>query len=194
MVLLCGCNKQAKINSKKIDDLTQRIAQLEQRQSKQMELLQAELTSLAPELNKVDSSYFEKNRDDALFFHTNTLFLLLTIGKQIEAQLQSAATERNTENSLAYTYHTNQLGTMYLCTAQVEEAMTDQQKGIVDGVNAQTRQVEDDLLKQIKSATATDPAEMAWRQQMEADVAQIQRSLAALAARLDMTNAPIAHP
>ena len=72
--------------------------------------------------------------------------------------------------------------------------MTDQQKGIVDGVNAQTRQVEDDLLKQIKSATATDPAEMAWRQQMEADVAQIQRSLAALAARLDMTNAPIAHP
>jgi outer membrane murein-binding lipoprotein Lpp len=194
VILLCGCNKQEKINSQKIDVLTQRIAQLEQKQSKQMELLQAELTSLAPELNRVNSSYFEKNRDDALFFHTNTLFLLLTIGKQIENQLQLAATERDSQNSLAYTYHTNQLGTMYLCTAQVEDAMTDQQKAIEDMVNAETRQVGDDLQKQIRLSTAPDPAETARRQQMETAIAQIQRDLAAIKNRLEASNQPIVHP
>src|SRR5271170_6131663 len=101
-VLFCGCNKQAKINNQKIDVLNQKIIQLEQIQSKQMEALQLQLTSLAPMLDKMNNSYFEKNRDDALFFHTNTLYLLLTIGKQIEAQLQAADTEREAQNSQAY--------------------------------------------------------------------------------------------
>ena len=43
-VLLCGCNKQARINSQKIDILSKQIIKQEQDQSKQMELLQAELT------------------------------------------------------------------------------------------------------------------------------------------------------
>ncbi len=191
VVLLCGCNKQAKINSQKIDILSQKIIQLEQKQAKDMELLQTELNELAPELNKMNSSYFEKNRDDALFFHTNTLFLLLTIGKQIETQLQVADTERATQNSLLYSYHTNQLGTMYLCTAQAEEAMSDQQKAIEDNINAATSQqiaaLGDALLNQIKAATP-DTDEIARRKQMTDAIAQMQSDLAAIKAKLGPTN------
>src|SRR5277367_31588 len=156
-VLLCGCDKQAKINSQKIDILSQKIIQLEQTQFQQMAVLQSELTSLAPMLDKMNNSYFEKNRDDALFFHTNTLYLLLTIGRQIETQLQLADTERETESLLTYGYHTNQLDTMYLCTAQIESAMAGQESNIEENINAETRLVSDVLLKQIKlSATDAD--------------------------------------
>ena len=92
ILFLCGCNKQAKINSQKIDDLSRRITLLEQNQARQMQILQTELNELAPELNKVNSTYFEKDRDAALFFHTNTLYLLLTIGKQIETRPASSPT------------------------------------------------------------------------------------------------------
>src|ERR1700744_2776094 len=85
--LFCGCDKQAKINSEKIQTLSQKIAEVEQVQSKQMAVIQSELASLAPTMDKMNNNYFEKNRDDALFFQTNTLFLLLTVGKQISAQL-----------------------------------------------------------------------------------------------------------
>jgi hypothetical protein len=197
-VLLCGCNKQARINSQKIDILSKQIIKQEQDQSKQMELLQAELNELAPELNKMNSSYFEKNRDDALFFHTNTLYLLLTIGKQIETQLQLADTERVTQNSLAYTYHTNQLGTMYLCTAQIEDTMSDQQKAIQDSITAETRQqsaaLSDALMQQIKLSSTPDADEIARRKQMEDDLAQIKHDLAVVKARLEMTNQPAARP
>lgn len=197
-IILCGCNKQAKLNSQKIDILSQKIVKLEQDQDRQIEVLQSELIQLAPELNKMNSTYFEKNRDESLFFHTNTLYLLLTIGKQIETQLQTADTERETENALAYSYHTNQLGTMYLCTAQAEEAMNDQQKAIVDEVNAETRQVNanstDALLNQIKASAAPDPAEVARRKQMEAEMAQMQQDLEAIKARLGITNQPVAQP
>lgn len=193
-VFLCGCNKQAKINSQKIDILSQKIIQLEQKQAKEMELLQVELNELAPELNKMNSSYFEKNRDDALFFHTNTLFLLLTIGKQIETQLQLADTERAAQNSLLYSYHTNQLGTMYLCTAQAEEAMADQQKAIEDNINAATSQqtaaLGDALLKQIKAAATPDVDEIARRKQMADAIVQIQSDLAVIKAKLGSTNLP----
>lgn len=197
-VLLSGCNKQAKINSQKIDILSQKIIQLERTQAEQMQQLQAELNSLAPELNKMNSSYFEKNRDDALFFHTNTLFLLLTIGKQIETQLQLAGTERNTQNSLAYSFHTNQLGTMYLCTAQIEDAMADQQKAIQDNIIAETKQesadLNDALVKQIKLSSTPDADELARRRQMDDELAQIERDLAEIKSRLEMTNTPVARP
>jgi outer membrane murein-binding lipoprotein Lpp len=198
VVLLCGCNKQARINSQKIDALSQRINQLEKAQAKQMDVLQAELNSLAPELNKVNSSYFERNRDDALFFHTNTLFLLLTIGKQIETQLQLAGTERQTQNSLAYSFHTNQIGTMYLCTAQIEDAMSDQQKAIQDSIISETRQqnadLSESLLKQIKLASTPDDDEIARRKQMADDLVQIQGELADIKARLETTNQTVTRP
>src|ERR1700733_4969241 len=108
VVLFCGCNKHAKLNSAKIDILSQKIIQLEQSQSKQTAVIQSQLTSLAPMLDKMNNYYFEKSHDDAFFYHTNTLFLLLTVGQKIESQLQVADTERAAQNSLANFYHTNQ--------------------------------------------------------------------------------------
>ena len=196
-VLLCGCDKQAKINNQKIDILSQKMVQLENNQSAQMAVLQSELTSLAPMLNKMNDTYFEKNRDDAFFFHTNTLYLLLTIGKQIETQLAVAEAERKAETSLLYGYHTNQLDSMVFCTMQIEDAMAAQESNIENQVNAETRQVGaavgDELLDQIKSS-APDPDDMARRRKLEADVAQMQRDLDAIKARLGITNGTAAPP
>ena len=195
--LLCGCNKQAKINSEKIDILSQKIVQLEQSQSKQMAAIQSELTSLAPMLDKMNDSYFEKNHEDAYFYHTNTLYLLLTVGKKIQAQLQTSDTEREAQNSLAYNYHTNQLGAMYLCTAQIEDAMAGQESRIEDNVNAETRQIGatlgDALLKQIK-LSAPDEVEITRRKETETEVAQIQRDIDTIKARLGITNQSAARP
>jgi len=195
--LFCGCDKQAKINSQKIDVLSQKIVQLQQTQSNQMAVLQSELTSLAPRLGEMNDTLFEKNRDDALFFHTNTLFLLLTIGKQIETQLQVAEAERKADNALMFGYHTNQLDTMFLCTLQIEDAMAGRESNIENHVNVETRQVGanlgDELLKQIKlSAPAADEA--ARRKKLEADVAQMQRDLDFIKARLEITNEPASPP
>jgi outer membrane murein-binding lipoprotein Lpp len=189
---LFGCNKQAKINSQKIDNLSQRIAQLEQNQVRQMQVLQAELNELAPELNKASSTYFEKNQDAALFFHTNTLYLLLTIGKQIETQLQLADSEHQAQSALDYTYHTNELGALYICTAQLSQSLIDQQKAIVDSINAETRHAidesQDDLVTQIKTATAPDPAEAVWRQNMLDELAKLEGKVNIINARLQTSN------
>lgn len=193
-VCLCGCNKQAKINSQKIDELSQRITRLEQNQAKQMQVLQAELTELAPELNKVNSAYFEKDRDAALFFHTNTLYLLLTIGKQIETQLQLADSEREAQNSLEYAYHTNELSALYICTAQVSQSLIEEQKVIVDSVNAETRNLTADsqaaVLQSIQTSTAPDPALLPWRQSIQADLARLEQKLDLINNRLASTNLP----
>jgi hypothetical protein len=196
-VLLCGCNKQAKVNSAKIEILSQKIVQLEQSQSRQLAVIQTQLTSLAPMLDKMNNYYFEKNHDDAFFYHTNTLYLLLTVGQKIESQLQVADTERAAQNSLAYYYHTNQAATVYLCTAQIEDALTGQENRIEDNVNAETRRVGaalgDEVLKQIK-LSAPDAVETARRTQMEAEVVQIQRDLDLIKARLGITNQPATRP
>jgi len=194
-VCLCGCNKQAKINSQKIDELSQRITRLEQNQAKQMQILQAELTELAPELNKMNSSYFAKDQDAALFFHTNTLYLLLTIGKQIETQLQLADSEREAQNSLEYTYHTNELGALYICTAQLNQSLIEEQKVMVDSVNAETRDLTAEsqatILQSIKTSTTPDPALLPWRQSVQADLARLEQKLDLINARLASTNLPL---
>jgi hypothetical protein len=195
--LFCGCNKQTKINTEKIEILSQKIVQLQQSQSQQTAAIQSQLTSLAPMLDKMNNSYFEKNHDDEFFFHTNTLFLLLTVDRKIEAQLQTADAEREVENSLAYYYHTNQTDTMFFCVAQIEDAMAGQEKRIEENVNAETRRVDatlsDALLKQIK-LSSSDATETARRMQMEADMTQIQRDLDTIKARLGITNQPTARP
>ena len=191
-VLLVGCDKQAKINSQKIDILSEKIAHQEQIQSGQMKLLQAQMALLAPQLDKETSAYFEKNHDYALFFHTNTLFLLLTIGKQIEAQLSAADAARTAHDSQTYNFHTNELGTLYLCAAQIEEALNGQQNRMAEGINAETRRVSEvlsnALLEQIKLSATPDAAEMARRGKLEAIVVQMQRELEVIKVRLAGTN------
>jgi len=184
-VLLCGCNKQNKINGEKIELLSQKIVQLEQIQAKQGAEIQSELKALAPTLDKMDSTYFEKTHEDAFFYHTNTLYLLLTVERKIESQLQVADTEREAENALAYYYHTNQTDTMYFCTAQIQTAMEAQEKRIEDNVNAET--LGEDLLKQFK---LSDDAQTVQDKEMAEAMAQIQRDLEQIKIRLGITNPP----
>jgi hypothetical protein len=185
-VLLCGCGKQTRLN-------TEKLIELQQKQAAQIATLQAQLTTLAPMLERMNSSYFEKSHDDAFFFHTNTLYLLLTVDRKIESELQIADAERQTEHELVYSYHTNQLRTMYLCTAQLEETLASQESRVTDRVNSQTRQVGADLLKQIQ-LLAPDQAETSRRQQLAADVAQLKRDFEQIKLRLGITNPPVAQP
>lgn len=207
--LLCGCDRETKINTQKIEILSEKMVQLQESQARQMAVFQTQLTSLAPMLDKMNSFYFEKTHDDALFYHTNTLFLLLTVDKNIESELRVADTGREAQNSQAYIYHTNQLGAMQFYTAQIQDAlaaqenrgrdaMTGWEKQIEDNVNAETRRagasLGDELLKQIK-LSAPDAAETARLKEMEADVAQIKRDLDAIKAQLgQFTNQPAARP
>jgi hypothetical protein len=196
ILALCGCDKQAKINSQKLDALSEKIVHQEQIQSKQLALLQAQMAMLAPQLDKEASAYFEKNHDYALFFHTNTLFLLITIGKQIEAQLSAAEAARTEQNFQLHTYHTNQVNTTLLCAAQIEEELTALTKRLVENINAETRQasagMSNALANQIAQTATPTAAELEWRKQMEAQAAQIFRELEAIKLRLANTNLPAA--
>ena len=196
-VLLCGCDKQTRLNTEKISVLSQKMVLLQQNQSQQLATIQSQLTSLAPMLDKMNSSYFEKSHDDAFFFHTNTLYLLLTVDRKIESELQVADAERQAEHELAHSYHTNELRTMYLCVAQLEDTLAGQESRITNMVNAETRRVgavvSADLLKQIQSL-APDQAEIARRQEMAADMMQIKRELELIKLQLGITNPPAARP
>ena len=184
VVLLCGCDKQTKLNSAKIDLLSRNIVQYEQNQSKQMAVIQAQLTSLAPMLDKMNDFYFEKSHDEAFFFHTNTLYLLLTVDKKIEAHLQLADIERESQNALAFGYFTNQMGALYA----VQDALNRLETNFVAKVNAETLRVGGELLQQIKLA-APDAAELARRQQLATDAAEIKRVLAQIETQIgQMTN------
>jgi hypothetical protein len=197
--LLCGCGKQqTKINTEEIKILSQQMVQLQQSQAKQMAAIQSQLTSLTPMLDKISNFYFEKARESELSYHTNTLYLLLAVDKNIEMELQVAATEREADSSLAYSYHTNAVELMHYYTAQIQDAMITHEGRIEEKVNAETRRmgadVSNELLKQIK-LTEPNEAEMARRKQLDADVAQIQRDLVQIKAQLaQMTNQPPVRP
>ena len=184
VTLLCGCDKQTKINSAKIDLLSRNIIQYEQIQSKQMAVIQTQLTSLAPMLDKMNDFYFEKSHDEAFFFHTNTLYLLLTVDKKIEAHLQLADTERESQAALAYSYYTNQMG-VFLA---VQDTLNNQETNIVNKVNAETLRLDGELLQQIRLATP-DAAELVRRQRLAADAAEIKRVLVQIELQIaQMTN------
>ncbi len=207
--LLCGCDKQTKINSEKIQMLSQNIVQFEQSQAKQMAAIQSQLTSLAPRLDQMNSSYFAKNRDDEFFYHTNTLYLLLMVDRKIEAHLQVADTKSEAESLRAYSYHTNEMDLLQFFAAQVQDAMTSQESRMRDAmtgqesrieakVDAETRQaatnLSNELVNQLK-LLAPEADETARRKEMTADVAQIKRELEQIKAQLgQMTNRPAAQP
>ena len=196
-VILAGCDKQTRLNTEKISLLSQKLVLLQQNQAAQLATIQSQLSTLAPLLDKVNNYYFEKTHEDAIFFHTNTLYLLLTVDRKIESELQQAATERAAEHALAYEYHTNQIHTLYLCNALLEESLTAQETRMEDKLTAGTRQMiaalNTELLQQIKQL-APDPAELARRQAMAADLAQIKRDLTNIILRLGLTKPPTAQP
>jgi len=195
--LLCGCGKQNKINAQKIDVLSQKVAALQQDEARQLAAIQSELTALAPMLEQTNSYYFAKSYEDAFFFHTNTLYLLLTVDRKIESELQEADLKREAESSLAFLYHTNQLGALALSTAQIQDALAGQEGRLETNITVQTRQLlaalGDDLENQIKAA-APDAAETARQAQLAADVAQMKLDLDLIMARLKITNSPAVGP
>ena len=110
---LCGCDKQTQANTQKIDVLTQKMFILQQAQSHQLDIIQKQLSSLPPLLDKVEQKYFKESQDKALFYHTNALYFLVTIDKRIQAQFDQAAAAQRASDQLAYFYHTNQTDTAY---------------------------------------------------------------------------------
>jgi hypothetical protein len=192
-VLLGGCDKQTKINSQKIEILSQKIVQLDQSQSRQLVTIQSQLASLAPMLDKMNNYYFEKNHDDAFFYHTNTLYLLLTVGQKIESQLQEADAGRASQNSLAYYYHTNQVAEIYLNAAQIQSSLTGQESRLENNMNVETKEAAAELLQQIK-LSSPDADDTARLKEMESNVAQMQHDLALIKARLGITNQAAARP
>jgi hypothetical protein len=195
--LLCGCNKQTKINTAKIEALSQQTAVFQTNQSKQLVAIQSQLTSLAPMLDAMNNSYFSKSHDDAFFYHTNTLYLLLTVGRKIESDLQVADTAREAEHSLALYYHTNETDTMYYCVNRIEAALAAQEKRMVNQINTGTAltasNLNDSLSQQLK-VLAPDAVEIARREQLEAEVALMKFDLELIKARLGITNQPAARP
>ncbi len=192
--LLCGCGKQTKINTAEIQVLSQQMVQLQQTQARQMAAIQSQLASLAPMLDKINNFYFEKAREDELTYHTNTLYLILTVDKSIESELQVADAEREADSALAFSYHTNAMDLISFYSAQIQDAVDAQESRITDKINVETRRVGADmgseLLAQIKRLSP-DEAEIARRRQMEADMAQIRRDLDQIKAQLgQMTNQP----
>ena len=129
VVWLCGCDKQTKINTAKIDALSEKVVVIQQVQSKQLADIQTQLTALGPAMDKINGTYFEKNHEDAFFFHTNTLYLLLLVERKIEAELMTAAAERHAEHDLAFAYHTNEIASSSLAVAQINEALADLEAG-----------------------------------------------------------------
>ena len=194
----CGCEKQAKTNGEKLDSLAGRLARQEQVQSNKMLLLQAQLALLAPQLDKETAEYFEKNKDAALFFHTNTLFLLLRIDRHIEEQLAAAAAERAGQNETIHNYHTNQLGTLLYCTAQIEETMQNQLNQLEEKINAESARLNaassNALIQQMKNPAPTAADEIAWRKQIQVELAAFRHELEMLKSRLPAapTNLPAA--
>jgi hypothetical protein len=191
--LLCGCDKQTKINTEKVEALSQQVVQLQQSQTRQMAAIQSQLAALTPALDKINGSYFEKSHEDAFFFHTNTLYLLLTVDRKIEAQLHVAEAERQADSSLAYYYHTNQNDTMYFCVAQIENTLEGMEGRMMDKMSTQTRATGDQILGQIK-LLSPDQVEIARRQELAAEVSQIKRELDQIMTHLNLTNPPSAQP
>lgn len=193
VALLCGCNKQAKINAAKLDALAQRVAALQQAQSNQLAEMRAQLAAVAPTLDRINGNYFEKSHEDAFFYHTNTLYLLLLVDQKIESELQLAAAERAAEHSLAAAWHTNELDALNLAVAQVKDDTAARIIKLQAQLEAEIQKASAALAAQLQAAQP-DAAELARRQQLAADVAQIKSALEPLKARLAVTNAPAARP
>lgn len=197
VVLLCGCNKQMEANTQKIDALTQKMFIVQESQSKQLEAIQAELSALATRMDRIQAQYFDQSQDRALFYHTNTLYFLLTIDKKIQSQFQLAEAARDSASTRAYFYHTNTLDTLYFCTSQIADALTAQEKRMSDSLKDETAQLKNlgDELASRKKTAASDQEETLQRMDALATrLAQIERDLAQIKALPGKSNSPSVRP
>ena len=191
LLLSAGCDKQTKLTTEKIAEQTRKLTELQEIHAKQLAQLQEQLKALGPMLDKMSGAYFEKSYSDALFFHTNTLYMLLAVDRQIETELKAAEAARTAEHAQVYSYHTNQTDLMLGHANQIKELLAAEAERTRTNVNAENWRTaatfSKELAKQIQ-AVAPDADEIARRQQMAADLERIKADLALIKARLGVTN------
>jgi hypothetical protein len=196
--MLCGCDKQVQVNTQKIDAVTQKMFAVQQAQSKQLADLQAQLAVLASRMDKTAADYYVQSQDKALFYHTNTLYFLLTIDKKIQSELQLAEAARASDSSRAFFYHTNTLDTIYFCTSQIADALTAQEKRLQDSVKTETAQwgktLGDELASRKKVAAEDHDEMMKQLAALQTKLAQIQSDLNQLKAQIGGANRPASQP
>lgn len=197
LVLVCGCDRQTRANTERIEALSRQLIQLQRAQAQQLAVFQTQLNALAPALAQTNSYFYTKSYENSLFFHTNTLYLLLNISKSIQAQLNAADSDRMAEHLLERQNQTNLMDRVFFSAAQITTALADRTKQLQDEFNAEIRRMNANLgaglTNQIRSLVP-DKAELARRARLEADLAQLQRDLDAIKARLGIPNTPASQP
>lgn len=188
-----GCDNQTKLTMEQIAEQTRKLTVLQENQAKQIAQLQAQLAELGPRLDNMNSAYFEKSYTDAFFFHTNTLYLLLAVDRQIESALKAVETKQQTEHDLAYFYHTNLLASLRDYQVETKAAFLDQTKQLATNIINDSHQIAAALAEQVQGL-APDEKELARRQQLVDDLLQIKADLAQIKARFAITNLPAAKP
>ena len=141
LIVVCVCYQQTRTNTKKIEALSQKIVQLQQSQATQLQTIQMQLTSIAPMLTQTNSYYFAKSYEKALFFHTNTLYLILTIGEKIDEQLEILGKERQAEDAVLGQYHTDLTNEVIFSTAEIKSDVVGLEQRIQEAINLETKQV-----------------------------------------------------
>ena len=191
LVVVCVCYQQTRTNTKKIEALSQKIVFLQQSQATALQTIQMQLTSIAPMLSQTNSYYFTKSYEKALFFHTNTLYLLLNIGEKIDEQLDVLGKERQAEDAVLGQYHIDLTNEVILSMAEIKSEMVGLEQRIQGAINLETKQVGsslgDLLAAQTKSSAMAKDAN-AQQIKMEAAMTQIQHDLNLLKTRLGFTN------
>lgn len=194
-ILLCGCNKDIRIKTEKIDELTRQMFTMQQEQARQLAEMRSQLSALPVHLDKTQLDYFVKGQEKALFYQTNALFLLLAVDKKIQAQFLEAAEARVAANQQAIAIHTNETELALYCTAQITAALASQEKSIQENVSEEIQLASATLgnnLTNLVQQLAADKSDANRLKTLESELAQIQRDLSLIKARLGITNATLA--
>lgn len=196
VVLLCGCNKDIRIKTEKIDELTQRMFAMQQEQARQLAEMRSQLSALPVHLDKTQLDYFVRGQEKALFYQTNALFLLLAVDKKIQAQFLEAAEARVAANQQAIAIHTNETELALYCTAQITAALASQEKSIFEDLSEEIHQASatlgNNLTNLVRQLAADTPYDDRLKS-IETELTQIQRDLGMVKARLGITNAAPTH-
>lgn len=190
-VLLSGCNKDIRTKTEKIDQLTQQMFAMQQEQARQLAEMRSQLSALPVHLDKTQLDYFVKGQEKALFYQTNALFLLLAVDKKIQAQFLEAAEARATANQQAMAIHTNETELAVYCTAKITAALDSQEKSILEDLGEEIQQASATLgnnLTNLVQQLAADKSDANRLKTLETELAQIQRDLGLIKARLGITN------
>lgn len=193
--LVCGCNKDIRANTEKIDSLTQKMFVLQQQQAQQLADMQKLLSGLPVQLNESQLEFFLKGQEKALFYQTNVLYLLVTVDKRIQAQFQEAAEARAAASQQALNYHTNETDLVLYSAAKVIAALNEQEEQLLAKVQADLRQtgssLSNQLTQQVRQLAADKSVENRLKA-IEVSLARLERNLQLLQAQLKTTNIPAA--